>query len=636
MSHSNPKWWLLFCLSLLAGVAQQGNAQNLPQDFDSLKQVARGDGIPLERARTFNFLSQAYSTTSLDSSLLYSREALKLVHRFRLDTLRTDVYNTLAVISIKRGMVEEGMIYLDSVIVVAEAQNNNVAQMSASINLGSLYYQMGEYERALDYNYQALRIAEQIEDTLGMAGALMNVAGMQFIQKDYGSARESGLKALEFYHITKRPYRVAQALISLGSISVELNEPEHVKRYADEALSIATEIDDSEARADAYSLLGTYAISTETYDEALKYTLLSLELFEKVRNPLKITQVMLSRAEAMLQLQRHQEANELFASGLKHAGQLGARHLERDAYDGLMRASAKMGNFEDAWSHSQRYISLQDSLINEENLRQLNLLNKQFETEKQTAEIARLEAENQLSKAEIQQKEAEVWYRNMMDAALILLILLILVIGFFIRRQNQLRQKQKAAELEHRALRNQMNPHFIFNCLNSLQRLYVEGKHAEANDYMGDFADLLRKILENSNKSTISLHEELATLRLYLELERVRSPNEITYDIYFDEHIDPRQLSVPPLILQPFVENAIWHGILPGKKPGHIRIRVLQSNRGYRFLVEDNGVGFSESQKISGESHGIRITAQRIGSRVSIERINEGGTRVSFTLKSAA
>jgi len=636
MAHSVYMRFLLFCLCLFAGTIQTGHAQHLPPDLDSLKQVARHGDNPLERARSFNFLSQVFSTSSLDSSLVFSKNALNLVHRHQLDTLRTDVYNTLAIIYIKRGQLDEGMTYLDSVIVVGEAQQNASAQLSANINLAALHYQLGDYEHALLHNLKALKIAEQEKDTLGMASVHLNICGIHFIRRDYEESKKSALQSLSFSRAKNRPYRIGQALLNLGTVHVKLNDFVKVKQYAEEALSIALEIGDSETEGDALGLLAKHASEIGKHEDALSYSTQSLELLEKVGNLLKITEVSVERAKALQNLQRFDEAREAFETTLSMASQLGAGHLKRDAMEGLMKISAAKGNYADAWAYSQRYIALQDSLINEENLRQINTLSKQFESEKQAAEIARLETENELQSAQIKQKEAEAWFRNLLVVSLALVLILVLLTGYFVRRQNQLKQRQKSAELEHRALRNQMNPHFIFNCLNSLQRLYVEGKRAEANEYMGDFADLLRKILENSNKSSITLHEELATLRLYMELERARSPNEITYEVEVDERIDPQQFSVPPLILQPFVENAIWHGILPAKKPGHIRIRVLPSNGGYRFEVEDNGVGFSETEKRTGESHGIRITAQRIGSRVSIERIDEGGTRVSFTLKSAA
>jgi LytS/YehU family sensor histidine kinase len=162
--------------------------------------------------------------------------------------------------------------------------------------------------------------------------------------------------------------------------------------------------------------------------------------------------------------------------------------------------------------------------------------------------------------------------------------------------------------------------------------MYVEGNLDDANDYMGDFAGLLRKILENSNKKSISLNEEQNILQLYLDLEKVRCSNQIAYTIDIDESIDKYSFAVPPLIFQPFVENAIWHGILPKKQPGHILIKITRRGEGISCIIEDDGVGYNPSAKSGHESQGMKITGQRIGEPVKIENISSGGTRVSFNL----
>ena len=204
--------------------------------------------------------------------------------------------------------------------------------------------------------------------------------------------------------------------------------------------------------------------------------------------------------------------------------------------------------------------------------------------------------------------------------------------GWFMRRQHQLREQKKAAELEHRALRTQMNPHFIFNALNSIQRIYLEGDIDEANEYIADFSTLMRNILENSNKSSISLHKELETLRLYLELEKLRSRNRIEYSISVDPEIDPLRTNVPPLVIQPFVENAIWHGILPKKQKGMIAIRLAPRDGNLKCEVSDDGVGMNPDDRTKSSSKGIAITEQRLGNKVEIKSSPGLGTQVIFII----
>jgi LytS/YehU family sensor histidine kinase len=174
------------------------------------------------------------------------------------------------------------------------------------------------------------------------------------------------------------------------------------------------------------------------------------------------------------------------------------------------------------------------------------------------------------------------------------------------------------AQLETKLLRSQMNPHFIFNSLNSIQKYIWENKEEDAAEYLARFAKLIRAILENSRKETISLREELEVLKLYIDLEHRRSNGKFNYQVKIDENIHPDEVVIPPLLLQPYIENAIWHGVNPKPGRGHISIRVHHENDALEFVIDDDGVGrnFSvekmEMDPFVKSSAGTEITQQRI------------------------
>jgi hypothetical protein len=237
------------------------------------------------------------------------------------------------------------------------------------------------------------------------------------------------------------------------------------------------------------------------------------------------------------------------------------------------------------------------------------------------------------------------WFIASLVAFVILSIILIIR-----SRLNNIRKgsllRQKAMESEMSALRSQMNPHFIFNTLNSINSYIIDNRHEEASDYLTDFSKLMRTILEHSGKKTVTLQEELYALKLYLELEWRRLEGSFDYNIIINPDMDTSAINIPSLIIQPFVENAIWHG-LRGKKPdGHIDIRVNYYEGGIRVVVEDNGIGRVASEKMqkvrNNQSFGMAATMQRIllndpRSKVEIEDLYNGdglaaGTRVNIYL----
>jgi ligand-binding sensor domain-containing protein len=179
--------------------------------------------------------------------------------------------------------------------------------------------------------------------------------------------------------------------------------------------------------------------------------------------------------------------------------------------------------------------------------------------------------------------------------------------------------KQKATELEMQALRAQMNPHFIFNSLNSINNFILKNDKLQASEYLIKFSKLIRLILENSTLTLISLGQELEALKLYIELEALRFQHRFDYQIIFSKDLDITSIKVPPLILQPFVENAIHHGLMPKEGPGHLKITIAEKEGELFLKIEDDGIGRYKSNLINtNASHkhkslGLKVTTERIG-----------------------
>lgn len=180
--------------------------------------------------------------------------------------------------------------------------------------------------------------------------------------------------------------------------------------------------------------------------------------------------------------------------------------------------------------------------------------------------------------------------------------------------------KQQMAELEAKALRAQMNPHFIFNSLNAIQECIVTEKTDAAFEYLSKFSRLLRLVLNNSEKNFISLSSELEMIRLYLSLESLRFRQSFSYFIEVDEEIDPEEIQVPSLLIQPFVENAVWHGLRMKEGEKKLWLRFTTTDQYLQIDIEDNGIGRQKAaaikkQKLGAEqfeSKGIALSQQRI------------------------
>ena len=202
------------------------------------------------------------------------------------------------------------------------------------------------------------------------------------------------------------------------------------------------------------------------------------------------------------------------------------------------------------------------------------------------------------------------------------------------------------------ALRAQMNPHFIFNCLSSINHFILKNESEMASDYLTKFSRLIRMVLNNSKNPLINLEEELEMLRLYLDLEKLRFNNSFDYSISFYNHFDISSIFIPPLLLQPFAENAIWHGLMNKEEQGILEIGFQLDDHVLNCYITDNGIGRKKAEALKSKSPekqksmGMQITAERLAlfnsdaeqTIFNIEDVVDGsgqaaGTRVTLKIR---
>jgi LytS/YehU family sensor histidine kinase len=187
-----------------------------------------------------------------------------------------------------------------------------------------------------------------------------------------------------------------------------------------------------------------------------------------------------------------------------------------------------------------------------------------------------------------------------------------------LHRESQI--KEKIAQLEMTALRSQMNPHFVFNSLNTVRYFVISDQKEKAKDYLSKFSKLLRTILTYSKENTISLSKELDAIRLYLDVELGRFESNFFYSIEIDEEIEVDSIQIPPLLLQPYIENAIIHGLRNSEKTEKIlKIDILQKNENLVvILIEDNGIGREKATQLNRQKENIHLS---LGNEITNQRI---------------
>ena len=478
---------------------------------------------------------------------------------------------------------------------VNETLGDKGFEVSVYNNLGNIHSDMKQYEKSLEAYGKFLQLSQELGQKDGEVIGLVNRGLVFREQRLYDKALLDLEQALEIAQQQEFTYFEAVILNNLGLTSRDAGQIIKAADYFRNSSKLAGSDNIMTLSSSLNGLAGIYLVNN-ALDSALALANRALDL----------------------------------------AQQVGSLEQERDAWKTLSQAYDSTKSYQKALEAHRNFVSLRDSILSEENKSELTRKDLQFEMDLKQA----------VSDAEIQRQKE---FRNVAIVGAILL-LLGSVLGYFLykRRRDALELKKEAefqkdvAQNQLKVLRAQMNPHFVFNSLNSISDFLHNHDVALANEYLIKFSDLMRMTLEHSEKEFVSLAEDLEWLELYLQLEVQRLDQKFDYSITVDQNVDPENTLVPPMILQPFVENSIWHGI-SSKKEGHVAINSSIHENMLLYSVDDDGVGRKRSastKKSHQRSFGIRITENRInilnslkGTKASLELLDkEEGLKVKVWL----
>ena len=269
-------------------------------------------------------------------------------------------------------------------------------------------------------------------------------------------------------------------------------------------------------------------------------------------------------------------------------------------------------DYQKALAYKNKGIALDQEILNDGTIRYVNDILFRYDYEKKGNEIAVLAKQNEIVRLKLRKN------RTLLLIGALSLILLAGIL-YILYRQYQLSNEKKMLTLEQTMLRSQMNPHFLFNSLNSIKLYIINNDKKNAVHYLNKFSKLVRKILEASSQREIPLAEELETVELYMNIENIRFSNDINFKISVSEDIDIHTVKIPSLILQPFLENALWHGLSSKEGEKNISLAVSSGEAGFiNIAITDNGVGRDRAEKIKEgkvlkrKSIGIDITKERL------------------------
>lgn len=535
-------------------------------------------------------------------------EALKLATAVNDHHLMGRTMNFMAINLAAEGKREEAIGLSFRAFDQLMLAGDTVRAANVKINIGMDFNNQGKYEEALKIEIEALDLRLQCGDSTNLATYYQHIGE---VYKQLG-IRDKWKSSLETARLLAENPKYASFATQIGILNDFGGIYETEKRF-DEAMKIYQEMYERSKTKDYLNGMGTALanlspvyLALNQPHKALETTLEALQIQEKRENDYGRLTAYNQLGEIYLVLGHDNLSRENFLRGLSLAKDKDYVHERKISVDGLYRVARKMGNWKEALGYHENLIQLKDSLQNIELQEKLTDIETKYQTEKKEQQIALLNRENELKNARLKSQRMILW------GGILLVVfagsLLFLIVG---QRRRQLQVKQN--ELEQKLLRSQMNPHFIFNSLGAIQSFMMKNEGRKAAFYLSSFSSLMRSILKNSREEWITLQEEKQTLENYLNLQQLRLGEKLSFTVSVSSDLDPESIILPPMLIQPFVENALVHGIEPLDGNGQITISFSQENEQLKITVEDNGKGIENGvRKENHTSYALRIFEERV------------------------
>ncbi|MEA5460000.1 tetratricopeptide repeat protein [Arcicella sp. LKC2W] len=581
----------------------------------------------------FNNIGFYYTTIkgNYDSALyFYSKAVLKFKNGDNLNALAQTLQNIGTHYDYK-GEPKQILNNYNQVLDIYTKTKNFAGLANIYADFGRVYCENGAINKGMEYFTKSLKISDDINDKASKARTLGFLTSSLLDQKEYQKILDYAFELIDYYVKSGDKILLGQVYHQIAFVYSELGKYKQMFQYSEKAMAIAKEKNLPSLLSDTYGLLASYYLDHNQLDSAYKFTNIELEYGRKSIIEPGYTMAIIRYANILKLKKRYREAENFGLTAYKRGENSGSVETIMQASKRLKEIYKNLNNTPLAFQYAEIEIKMKDSLnkINTKNSAIKALF--KYETEAKDDEIIKIAQQKQISELESTRKTTLIY--SILGAILALsAIAYFSFTRFRAKKENELLTtqleeakrrieiEQKATESELKALKSQMNPHFMFNALNGIQEQFMYGDKVKANEQMGNFTYLTRQILTVSGKKKINLSTEIEILTKYLELEKMRFAEGFDYTINLSKNIDEDYHQLPPMLIQPFVENSVKHGLLhkQGDKKLSISFDLDETEENLICVVEDNGVGRVKSAEIKSkrvqqhESFSTSATEERL------------------------
>ncbi len=545
------------------------------------------------------------------------------------------------------GNYTEALNYHNKALKISKEIGDEKRMSSSLNNIGTIHSDQGNYPLALEYYNESLAIDEKFGDTLELAKSLNNVGIIYKNLQNYDKAIVSYKKALDLQRNQINKKNTAEILNNLGLVYKRKKNYTLAQYYLKEALKISEEINNLmyiatclNNIADVDLLVDDHIGAYNSFENARKINL-------EVNNQRGLCNSYLGLAKVHI---RQKEYVKALTSALKSkeiSDKLDLINYQSEVQEILVIIYEKLGDYKKALLSHQQFKILNDSLFNKENIEKITQLEYEYKYQQaiDSASIRELKLTKEVSSINTNLEKSQ---KNIFLTIIAFLSITIILGGIiFLLKWRNVKEKNQNILIEQKLLRSQMTPHFIFNSLSVLQGMILNKEEDKSITYLSKFSKLLRIVLENSRDKVVPLIQELDAIDNYMVLQNLDTDPPYYYSLVVDENIDINSFQIPPMLIQPFIENAIEHAFPDANDIREMVIHLKFIDEKLICTITDNGIGIDAiSQKVTTNKKSLAttITSERllmlakefkvIGAIIIEDRkkYNDRGTIVTLTI----
>lgn len=571
----------------------------------------------LNQVHIFHLLAEYHiAFREFEQADIYLTEALRFSKRVRSYALIAETNRLLAKLNMEQNKRNASLEFAEMSIQYAR-RSTDKSLMAKCVNMQSAIYNFfGQVELSVSKNFIALQLAKQANDYPQIAQYQREIGESQYQIFNYDNAnnffmqsRETAIKIQDFR-------LVGLADTDIGLVKLAKKEYEEAIKDLKRVVKTLEDYNDQDGLGLAHKYLGNAFNEQNKYEEALRYYNMALVYFESASNRSEIASVYHLVGTVFAEQGKYKNALNYLNRSINIRSQYGYIGGIYPSYKEIADVYKKTGNMKLAYEYLDMYSDYSDSARIVEVSAKIAELSELYRSEQRERLIA-----IQADSIELQRKEKEnTELRNIFQMYIIIGFIVLLALGAFIIynrwKQRNIRQLQREAEMNQTLLRSQMNPHFVFNAMSVIQSYIYENDTKNSTKFLINFSKLMRLILENSSKEFIPLTTEIDILNKYLETQKLRFGDRFEYEVSVNQQLLDEETVIPPMITQPFIENAIEHGQLHTIEGGFIHVRFTKDEEMLHVMIEDNGIGRKESannkKSAQHKSMAMKITQDRI------------------------